>query len=350
MNPPKPRVRLFLSVDLSGSTAYKDQNDDPLDWVPVFSSFYSDFLSLFRARYAEYCSQNGPYLQALSDRLPNVWKTIGDEIVFVNPVESCLQLAAYLHSFRSALAKYSADLKASPKKKQLDVKGNAWIASFPYPNQTIVMTGDADLITEEIEQSADAQPSGFEFLGPGIDAGFRISKNSKISFMTISPALAYLVCRISRNPDIGGGKVEPLPLYYLGSDSLKGVVKNDSYPIIGIDTERDEKRKQLAQRLNDLTGNGPADAEQLHLYLESFFELHQVPVPSLKMQPHDPDNGDPPYYTEKYLPSWKKEFEAGSEGDSAFTESENDEGKGEQLKDKQAELVVEEAISDPKNT
>ena len=54
------RVRLFLSVDLSGSTAFKNSKDgegrktgEPPNWVIVFQRFYSDFPSMFATEFRQ---------------------------------------------------------------------------------------------------------------------------------------------------------------------------------------------------------------------------------------------------------------------------------------------------------
>lgn len=54
------RVRLFLSVDLSGSTAFKNSKDGEAlkagatpNWVTVFQKFYTDFPSFFAAEFQQ---------------------------------------------------------------------------------------------------------------------------------------------------------------------------------------------------------------------------------------------------------------------------------------------------------
>ena len=149
--PPEYRVRLFLSADLSGSTAFKTAYQGPISWVPKFKHFYSEFLAQYTARYSDYCLEHEACCGELANELPKLWKTVGDEVIFVNRVSSCAQIFAYVHAFIQALEVYSRSLKKETDTAKLDVKGNGWIASFPYPNQTVVVTDqDVDLVDKKI--------------------------------------------------------------------------------------------------------------------------------------------------------------------------------------------------------
>ena len=81
------RVRLFLSVDLSGSTAFKNSQDGEArdqaspKWVTAFDAFYRGFPAKFRSSYAlRKTSQSG------SDNCPKLWKAVGDELIFCGRV------------------------------------------------------------------------------------------------------------------------------------------------------------------------------------------------------------------------------------------------------------------------
>ncbi|MEM9717172.1 MAG: hypothetical protein AAF826_11710, partial [Pseudomonadota bacterium] len=78
------RVRLFLSIDLSGSTAFKNSKEgqDRSEgatpyWVGVFQNFYSDFPSLFASHFERLKNSS-----VGSDFCPKLWKAVGDELVF----------------------------------------------------------------------------------------------------------------------------------------------------------------------------------------------------------------------------------------------------------------------------
>ena len=72
-SPPDYRVRLFLSADLSGSTAFKTAYPDPISWVPRFKHFYSEFLAQYTARYSEYCAEHNASCGELANELPKLW-------------------------------------------------------------------------------------------------------------------------------------------------------------------------------------------------------------------------------------------------------------------------------------
>ncbi|PZP45311.1 MAG: hypothetical protein DI595_19015 [Agrobacterium fabrum] len=97
---PEYRLRLFLSVDLVGSTAYKSKEGNTnLKWIKAFQKFYGEFPNQFTKNYKAVCT-NIPEIPNLEiEATPKVWKTIGDEILFVNRVNSITQLGAYVTSF-----------------------------------------------------------------------------------------------------------------------------------------------------------------------------------------------------------------------------------------------------------
>lgn len=206
---PKYRVRLFLSVDLTNSTSFKSSRP-PHSWVPIFRDFYSQFFETFRRKHIEVVEKaereisdlNSSQISLLKSSSPKFWKTVGDEILFVNRVDSCFEVFLLVRAFSEALQEYEAALSSETETESLGVKGAGWIASFPYPNTTIEMprhsTGENGGLSEreEIERSADEDPSIHEFLGKGLDYGFRIAKNASSDFLAISPALADVIARL----------------------------------------------------------------------------------------------------------------------------------------------------------
>ena len=88
--PAEYRVRLFLSVDLSGSTAYKNSgsgenrhNGAAPKWVTVFQQFYTDFPDIFKT---EYQKQKNDAVG--NDGCPKLWKAVGDELIFCGKISS----------------------------------------------------------------------------------------------------------------------------------------------------------------------------------------------------------------------------------------------------------------------
>lgn len=343
MSEPKYRVRLFLSVDLAGSTAFKARQSNPMDWVPTFRDFYDDFGSIFSARFANFCQTHNPHCNGFSAFPPSIWKTIGDEIIFSNRVENCTHVFAYVHSFVEAMGRYAEKLDKDENTKGMDVKGNAWIASFPFPNQTIVVDHNVDFVTEQHEAEADHEPRKYEFLGPGIDAGFRIARNSHPSFMTVSPALARLLCQLAGNQNMSGGQIPHFPMIFKGMNELKGVLNGGGYPIIGLNTERDKSRRELAKLERSLLGQNEAAANDLETFLNQFVSFHKVPEPILKLQPTDHQIPDPEYYTNEFLPRWRNEFGATAKFDENLEDS-SKEDEGTEITEAEASQVVNDAF------
>ena len=66
---PNYRVRLFLSADLSNSTAYKSSRP-PHKWVSVFRDFYDEFVELFRRKHLEIVSEHRGAFDEFKSRPP----------------------------------------------------------------------------------------------------------------------------------------------------------------------------------------------------------------------------------------------------------------------------------------
>src|SRR5512140_1809600 len=71
----KPRLRLFLSVDLVGSTSYKQSRQS---WSPEILSFYRNFDYALQAQYRAFSEGHKTALPA-----PEFWKSNGDELLYV---------------------------------------------------------------------------------------------------------------------------------------------------------------------------------------------------------------------------------------------------------------------------
>lgn len=89
-----------MSVDLVGSTAFKSKDGNTnLKWIKAFQKFYGEFPSQFAKNYKKTCAGIPEIHDSEADSEPKVWKTIGDEILFVNRVNSITQLGAFVRAF-----------------------------------------------------------------------------------------------------------------------------------------------------------------------------------------------------------------------------------------------------------
>jgi hypothetical protein len=331
---PEYRIRLFLSVDLVGSTAFKagpgrhtaEDQTYPI-WVNLTNQFYRRFPAMVLAAFRELRRSE----DASFDRYqaPVLWKTIGDEIVLCCRVENVNHLAFCVIAFIRAMDRYSGDLRAGGH--DLDVKGTGWIAAFPAPNFTVfgshVDVDQSELIDEPSERSADVDPHEHDFLGSEIDSGFRISHFSASDKLVISVGLALLLCNAAYH------RLFNFPFNYEGRYSLKGVIDGHPYPIVSIDTERDTKKREVRNYENAVTNR--RDVYPLHLanFLRSFMEDENLEVPLLCEQSEAVADRNLPLSYRVFIEKWTATAEeitrrrdseaqsAGQEGTSAENRS-----------------------------
>lgn len=336
---PKYRVRIFLSVDLSNSTSFKSTRP-PHQWVSIFRNFYAEFTELYKRKHLQLVEENGSDVAALRKRPPRLWKTVGDEIVFVNRVDSCFEVYLFVKAFSLALGEYGDTLRNDSERKSLGVKGAGWIASFPYPNVSIeipsaIAKEESDLSeSEALEKSADENPNNHEFLGKGLDYGFRIGQHSSEDFFSISPALADVLARARVNEDYSGLSVQ---LVVKPPVKLKGVLDGRDYPVIGIPIDRNEEWGSYRRLQEKLIGGNQSNDGDLRKYFQHFIQLHEIEQPCLKTRPSDLDPNPPTFYTEKYVPFWSASAKEVEDQEQLIQEgaSQGDEG------DPPAEQVID---------
>jgi len=244
---------------LVGSTEFKSGlGNVPVDrsahprWVDEIRNFYQEFPQGFRKRYHQHTSH--PEYKIHEDAVPTVWKTIGDEIIFCCRVNSAEHLVCIVSAFTEALDDYGRVLGV--RCRNLDVKGTAWLAAFPAPNVTVeISTGPmVELPEEDIETRADKTPHKFDFLGSGIDCGFRLARFSSTDKLAISAELALSLCESANaSSKPFGGKFN-----YIGREELKGVINGRPYPIIAIMTERSALRREVFELERGVRGILPS--------------------------------------------------------------------------------------------
>lgn len=228
-------LRLFLSADLAGSTAFK-QNGEPDEWQKFFRNFYQQ-LPAFVIRHAEELGERSDLLK--------VWKLIGDEVVFSTQLTKWDQAARCLALFRSALFEFrKATIEAT--NGRLDVKAAAWTAGFPVGNIRV--------------EPMDGL--GEDYVGPGMDIGFRLVKAASPRRMLVSVELAWLLSLAER--------VRHFTFFLSEGLELKGVAKGQTYPCIWLDNFRDDPERGTADQLvldeESLRGKPPPECNQDNLH------------------------------------------------------------------------------------
>ncbi|WP_460230499.1 hypothetical protein, partial [Bacillus cereus] len=112
----RSKLKLFLSIDVVGSTAFKQDQprshhrntgraSGPSNWLTFLSSFYRDFssrLKLHLGRCVEHTGFNNGNVDSQVG-YPSLWKALGDELVFVIELKHEKHLSVILDAFRHAI-------------------------------------------------------------------------------------------------------------------------------------------------------------------------------------------------------------------------------------------------------
>lgn len=199
--------RLFLSVDMVGSTQFKATavSRGAGGWLEIFRSFFTNFPLMLAGQLAF------EFLDRDETPAVDVWKVLGDEVIFTAQPASAEELAGILRVLLQTMRLYEAN---NFDKLPLRLKGTGWLADFTEHN-----------IVLEIPElsSGDATPH-LDFIGPDLDLGFRLSKFARPASLVLSLDLVELL--------LGAGNLSTIALYLVGREELKGVMFGRPYPII----------------------------------------------------------------------------------------------------------------------
>ena len=241
----RPKLRLFLSVDIVGSTAFKHSAklNANQQWLGFFVSFFTEFNGEFQN--ARIALQEKLNRQPVDE--PRLWKSLGDELVYVVELKRGADTAFYIAAFREAVNKQIQYHSKGEGRLPISFKAAAWLAGFPLGNAALPVR-------------TEAGDESFDFIGPLVDTGFRLAAFSSPRRFTVSVDLALLLLRS------GAGD---LKFFYDRRESLKGVIENRGYPIIWIDMHDNENGAY--EKLEDsLIGREPANSEKLREFCEKF--------------------------------------------------------------------------------
>ncbi|WP_461344451.1 hypothetical protein [Brevundimonas sp. GN22] len=288
----KPRLRLFLSADIVGSTSLKQSRlantadkirEQQKGWFTAIQGFYIEAKQAVSQSWSDIKENNSNLGIDFGDD-PIVWKTIGDEVIFVKHITDYRQVAVMLKCWISSLDEMRSFLKETDSK--LDVKSTAWLAGFPVENKEVVISLDQNTSGVEIEdyfeesgnilnkyysspENSKPNDISLDFIGPAIDIGFRLGGHSSSRKFVISVGIAYILSLTNPAHD---GLVQDFDPFYDGSVVLKGVLGGMTYPIFWIDLSKD---KSLARHEDQLTGYTPPGRDKIRRYCESFYSTHQ---------------------------------------------------------------------------
>lgn len=203
------RVFIFVSFDLVNSTSYKQQ--DRNDWPSVFSEFFGIIESELKKRI---------------DNI-NVWKYVGDEILFykeIKSMEEILEAPSKVFSAMDVSRGKLYDIKNFSRNK-LYIKSTLWIS----PIRNILDEDNKKTIVDVIPCLDE---SIIDFIGPDIDEGFRISKYSSQNKLVLDAKITYFMLENkSKINELCDYNVEDR-IKIVGYRHLKGIWNNRLYPII----------------------------------------------------------------------------------------------------------------------
>jgi hypothetical protein len=228
---------LFMSADISGSTAYKRTHPT---WLETFEPFFAhaskEMATMWKAAceaaYA-YRLSGLPPVDKMLAKCPTIWKTIGDEIIFHITVQDNCEIWISLNAFSRYVKAAANNLELASRLNskglpELSVKGAAWLGSFPIFNLPITVS---KLLARE--GSGEAL---IEYIGPSIDAGFRISKYANRNELVISIELAAALVRLLTTPL--SLPSQGLKIKYDKGEALRGLLPGSyTYPKIYLDLQ-----------------------------------------------------------------------------------------------------------------
>ena len=298
-------LRLFLSVDIVNSTALKQEfRERDGSWLGIARSFYTAFPTFLTSALDEL-----PAIDEASK--PNLWKAIGDELVFVSDLERMEAIPTLLRALRSAVNRWNCD----HEDERVLVKGGAWLAGFPVMNS--IIPGEAE--------------GRHDYIGSSIDTGFRLCRFASPRELVIGVEIAYVIARLN----------DPLvaELHYRGRHEIRGVLKGRPYPVFWLDcfaaasglpkiSEAAKRDDEVAKREEGITGQKSVKLEAgssvdfITEWVDSTTGEIQLPFP--------PNGDDPRFPAPSDYDAWeqtkREEFErvylpkgdpGGSEGDEA---------------------------------
>lgn len=242
----QPQTRLFFSVDLVGSTAYKQTEHR---WQPKFLSFYREFPQCLADSLRE---QKDNRHDGASIPKPVFWKAVGDELLYVCPVRNVAQVKIAVDAWLDAQAKYEEN--TLKKEKLQKTKGAVFAATFPGPDCMVAIPrdpgdqADSDRSVIELNDAAVKKLAAsnkmaddeylLDFLGPSIDTGFRVIAQSTDRYFTMSLEVAWAYSESTR---VTESENKHRVVEFLCERQLKGVWGNRPYPIFVIDRMADDR-------------------------------------------------------------------------------------------------------------
>lgn len=234
--------KIFLSCDLTGSTAFKQRGDhNPQSpWQKALLQFYREFpqkLGLVSSEFSEH-----------HDLQFNLWKAVGDELIFTCDLSREVDVYWAINIWIKTMQEYAREslsdknlgISGGPK---LGVKGGTFIATFPGPDSesSIPRTPEVETTGGDVVELNEIALKGkrshkkylFDYFGPSIDTGFRVLSKCDSRHFILSLEVAYVLAVVSSLHTRDNFAVPNLVLK--SSEGLKGVWGGERYPLFALD-------------------------------------------------------------------------------------------------------------------
>ena len=188
---------LLLSVDIVGSAEFKANRvsrGERADWVMAFESFYEQIPLILELERKH---------QHLMGHL-DLWKSIGDQLVFLMRPSSAAQLEAECLSFLRGLRTASERMS---QRWGFELHGVAW-----------AFVEGGENVTFRFHRAQLGEGIGFDLIGPDVDLGFRLvslaptgTVLAPLSLWSLIPQ-SRIALRLIGESELKGISLTPYPL------------------------------------------------------------------------------------------------------------------------------------------
>ncbi len=310
----KPTLRIFLSVDIVNSTAFKQSQRHHLEksdsseraeqpWFSPITTFYHGIERRFAVDWKRFSKTMDPGEE------PELWKAAGDELIYTKTLTDHRQALACVLAWMATVENHRKELKAAYP--TLDLKAAAWLAGFPVNNAEVVLSrrpqvrdqmldGDAVLsnliLLDEFHTNGSSNNGDMtrDFIGPSMDTGFRISSLATPRKFALTIDLAYMLA-VASKPEYLDDTLkharEP-SFKYDGRVGLKGVYGGEPYPFFWIDMKGQDP---LHRSEDDLLPSVTIKPHNVENFCQQFFQAHAKERGHI-MSPYIAASSDGPFH------------------------------------------------------
>lgn len=296
--------KVFLSCDLTGSTAFKQRGDysPNAPWQKALLQFYREFPQTLGQIQASQNADEGKTLEFI------LWKAVGDELIFTCDVKKESDIHWAIQIWLKTMTKYKDDSLSDAQLgvgsgPRLGVKGGAFIATFPGPDSQSSIPrrpdveesgGDVVSLNAQAVSKSEAERNYssylYDYFGPSIDTGFRVFSKCSSRYFTLSMEIAYALLEVDSATNKKEIKIENIVL--LSDEALKGVWGNRSYPLFALDLEYNSP---VNQAWSDLQRNSfSSDHAAMRELCKVFYNEQDWPC-----RIYLPDSSQEGYFTTK---------------------------------------------------